>query len=101
MFHCNYRMIKDHPRSGKPHNLFNLFSHRWLIAVYCAISTGWLLITISAGFEPFCCILENVSALFTQVFRAVFTFTIQREHQLNCFYFAVYFSQNALYSPTP
>lgn len=39
MPYCQHRMIQNHPRSGEPHDLSNLFSHFRLIAMHFTVCT--------------------------------------------------------------
>src|SRR5699024_5169202 len=39
MANRNSRMMKNHSRTGKSHNLFNSFSHFSLVAMYLAVRT--------------------------------------------------------------
>ena len=85
MPYCKHRMIQQHPRSWKPHNLPDLFSHLRLITMYLTIRTKrlffheWTLLT-----SLFCIIRKFLTVRthlpFLSFFFRMFFSAIQPDH---------------------
>ena len=59
MPYCKHRMINQHPWSWKPHNLPDLFSHLWLIAMHFTVCAKCLFFHKRTLFTSKSCIIQK------------------------------------------
>ena len=82
-----HRMVKEHPRPGKPHDLADFLPHGRLVAMYPAVGTEGLCLHEGTALAPRLCVLQQRRAIGAQPLCAVLAFAIKANHQRDNLFF--------------